>query len=205
MAISAASPSGLSGPLSAEHYVFRLLMQRATSKLDRTGVDTVLRSACFALSEAGKWTDDIRIEVNTKRPFKGSKQCVRMLHGVPSPRMWSARTTTFPQMIAKDAIYFFEPSESGRRELLLRAVPEFGSAEALADWLFSFSSTRFEKQLVASLVAHLDSPLFKRWASNSQSMAYRQIALLGAEIDRLAWFTGQRSMTLANAAPVWRP
>lgn len=33
----------------------------------------------------------------------------------------------------------------------------------------------------------------------------KQIALIGAKIDRLAWITGQRSMTLANAAPVWRP
>lgn len=33
----------------------------------------------------------------------------------------------------------------------------------------------------------------------------KQIGLIGANIDRLACMTGQPSMTLANAAPVWRP
>ncbi|ENG0049902.1 TPA: hypothetical protein ACRN02_005781 [Pseudomonas aeruginosa] len=205
MAISAAHLSGLPGPVSAETYVFRLLMDRAISKLDRTEVESVLRTASRALANAGKWTDDVRITVNTKRAFQAGRQCVRMLHGVPSPRMWVGQAKNFPEMAAKDAIYFFEPIEANRRDLLLGAIPEFSGAEALADWLFSFSSTRFEKQLVQALVGHLASPLFKRWASQSESLAYRQIALLGAEIDRLAWFTGQRSMTLANAAPVWRP
>lgn len=119
--------------------------------------------------------------------------------------MWSATTTTYPKMAAKDAIYFFAPVESTRRDILLQAIPVFGSSEELADWLYSFSSTRFEKHLVAALLAHLDAPHFKHWASLDPTMAYRQIALIGAELDRLAWLTGQRSMTLASAAPVWRP
>ncbi|MFU2936912.1 hypothetical protein ACM7NO_26510 [Pseudomonas aeruginosa] len=205
MAISASRISGLTGPVSAEDYVFRLLMDRAISKLDRTDVDYVLRNASRALSEAGRWTDDVRIEVNTKHPVKASMQCIRMLHGVPSPRMWSARTSTFPQMAAKDALYFFEPNELKRRELLLAAIPELDSDDALAEWLVSFSSTRFEKQLVQALVAHQQSPTHQRWIGSDPSMVYRRIALIGAEIDRLAWFTGQRSMTVANAAPVWRP
>ncbi|HCL3359649.1 TPA: hypothetical protein N2A48_005924, partial [Pseudomonas aeruginosa] len=79
MAISAAHLSGLPGPVSAEAYVFRLLMDRAISKLDRTEVEYVLRTASCALANAGKWTDDVRITVNTKRPFQAGRQCVRML------------------------------------------------------------------------------------------------------------------------------
>lgn len=205
MAISATSRSGLSGPVSAEQYVFRLLMDRAASKLEGNDVDRVKRAARFALADAGQWTDDIRIGVHTKRPFKASKHCIRMLHGVPSPRMWAPRTTSFPEMTAKDAIYFFANSEADRRDMLGDAIPNLGSAEDLTAWLKSFSSTRFEKQLVEGLVALRDTPANLRWAVISEPMVLRQIALIGAEIDRLAWFTGQRSMTLANAAPVWRP
>lgn len=205
MAISATSRSGLSGPVSAEQYVFRLLMHRAASKLEGDDVDRVKRAARFALADAGQWTDDIRIGVQTKRPFKASKHCIRMLHGVPSPRMWAPQTTSFPEMAAKDAIYFFANSEADRRDMLGDAIPNLGSAEDLTAWLKSFSSTRFEKQLVEGLVALRDTPANLRWAVISEPMVLRQIALIGAEIDRLAWFTGQRSMTMANAAPVWRP
>lgn len=192
MAVSATSLSGLTGPVSAEDYVFRLLMHRAESKLHFTDVAYLLDSAKDELAKAGRWTDDVRIQVSLKLPFR-AKYCVRMLHGIPSPRLWAAKAPSFPVTPAKYVIYFFAPEAAKRRELLENAIPQLASRDDLATWLRSFSSTHFEKQLVDALVAHSDDK------------ALRQFALIGAEIDRLAWFTSQRSMTLANAAPVWRP
>lgn len=192
MADAASRFPRLTGPLAAEDYVFRLLMHRAESKLHLTDVAYLLDSASEQLKQAGKWTDDVRIQVGLKRPFR-AKNCVRMLHGIPSPRLWAAKAPSFPVSPAKDVIYFFAPEVGKRRELLGGAIPHLTSADDLANWLRTFSSTRFEKQLVDALVGHADDNTLHKFA------------LIGAEIDRLAWFTGQRSMTLANSAPVWHP
>ena len=192
MLTSSTRLSRVSGPVSAEDYVFQLLMRRAESKLGVTDVAHLLGAAKDELAKSASWTDDVRIPVGLKRPFK-AKHCVRMLHGIPSPRLWATKAPSFPVAAAKDVIYFFAPEAAKRRELLDAAIPSLACKDDLATWLGTFSSTRFEKQLVDALVA------------NSDDKKLRWYALIGAEIDRLAWFTGQQSMTLANSVPVWRP
>lgn len=192
MTVSASRHSLLKGPLAAEDYMFRLLMGRAESKLRHTDVEFLLGEASKALSEAGGWTDDVRIQVGVKKPFK-AKACVRMLHGIPSPRLWATKAPSFPVSPAKDLIYFFAVDADKRQQLLSEAIPHLASPDEFATWLNTFSTTRFENQLISAIVEK----------SNSQPL--KKLALIGAEIDRLAWFTGQKSMTLANASPVWRP
>lgn len=196
---------GVSAPLSAERFVFRLLMDRALAKLTCPDAVPLLRNATDSLAEARKWTDDVRIDVHFKARCHTRDKCIRMLHGVPSPRLWSPRPSVFPQMAAKDAIYFFEPYDTRRRELYGAAIPHLASDQALEDWLTDFSSTRFERQLVDALLAHTKSPASQIWARLGDARVFHETAVIAAEIDRLAWFTGQKSMTLANAAPVWRP
>jgi len=63
MTVAASRFPRLTGPLAAEDYVFRLLMHRAESKLHLTDVAYLLDSASEQLKQAGKWTDDVRIQV----------------------------------------------------------------------------------------------------------------------------------------------
>lgn len=135
MAISAAHLSGLPGPVSAEAYVFRLLMDRAISKLDRTEVESVLRTASRALANAGKWTDDVRITVNTKRAFQAGRQCVRMLHGVPSPRMWVGQARTSHRWPRKTRSTFLSPS---KRTVEICCSAPFPNSRVLKRWLTGF-------------------------------------------------------------------
>ena len=193
------------GPLSVEKYLRHMLMIRAASKLHDNDVGRLLQSAKFALTDAGKWTDDVRVDVRLKSPFRG-KVCTRLLHGVPSPRYWPEPAKFFAAMAAKDIIYFFATDNRQRSELLDSAMPEMNTADDLVEWLTTFSTTRFEKQLVNALVEHIDAPIFLNCPQHfGPRYVLKQIALIGAEIDCLAWFTGQKSMVLANAAPVWKP
>ncbi|MBB4867205.1 hypothetical protein HNP46_006116 [Pseudomonas nitritireducens] len=192
MAVSAAKFPGLTQPVSAEDYVFRLLMNRAEQKLTPgVGSDYAMQQAVKELRKAGRWTDDVQIQIGLKKPLR-SKGYVRMLHGVPSPRLFPAKAPNWPMMVAKDAIYFFAHDLSRRQTLMLEAMPHLPSVDDLRHWLEHFSTTRFEKQLIEALVKEGDAK------------GYGKAAMEAAEIDRMAWFTGQKSMTLANAAPVWK-
>ncbi|WP_116827045.1 MULTISPECIES: hypothetical protein [Pseudomonas syringae group] len=190
--------------VSLESYVFDLLQKRAVSKLVHFNVKSELHTAARMMSAAGKWTDDLRVLVQTEKPCKTNRSYVRMVHGVPSPRMFAGRAIHHPEIPAKDLIYFF--AGRGLDSLLVDAMPDLSSRDDLATWLTSFSTTRFESQLVNALVALFDTPMYQRNAESvGAHLMLKQIALFGAKIDRLAWMTGQHSMTLANAAPVWRP
>ncbi|MGH8435686.1 MAG: hypothetical protein ACRERX_14690 [Pseudomonas sp.] len=202
--LSYASASGIAGPVSVEKYLMDLLMHRAASKLQDPDVDRLLSDAAFALSKAGKWTDDVMFQACMKKPVMG-KRHGRLLHGVPSPRFWPKPAAHYPALVAKDIIYFFADSQFKRARLLQDAMPVLHGEDDLTAWLKSFSSTRFEKQLVKALISYMDDPLFRRPNCPGTTYICSQVALVAAEIDRLAWFTGQKSMTLANAAPVWRP
>lgn len=169
-----------------------MLIARAASKLVKSQSDLV-ESARFALREAGNWKDEVRIDVFMQKPYSGTR-CARLLHGVPSPRYWATPFKAMVRMPAKDVLYFFAPA------LVNDCIPDLHSEEDLAQWLTDFSSTRFEDQLVQSLVEHAraESSRF-----SLPRLAYTVAAQTGASIDRHAWFTRQRSMTLANSTPVW--
>lgn len=171
-----------------------MLIERAASKLAKSQSDLVA-SARFALREAGSWKDEVQVDVHMNKPYRGTR-CARLLHGVPSPRYWATSFATMVRMPAKDVLYFFAPGQLGD------CIPDLHSEEDLAQWLTEFSSTRFEDQLIQALVEHA------RAESSRYSLprlAFTVAAQTGASIDRHAWFTRQRSMTLANSAPVWRP
>lgn len=179
-------------------------MRRAEDKLDASASQHLIADATRALREARNWKDDVTFLVHMKKRFSGSRT-VRLLHGVPSPRVRSFGYGPVAQMVAKDAIYFFVSSEHERAERLLSALPEMTDSYQLSEWLETFSSTRFEKQLIKALVEQMDDPIYRNAHELPPGFVCSRIALIAAEIDRLAWFTGQKSMTLANAAPVWRP
>lgn len=171
-----------------------MLIERAASKL-ASNPDQIVGSAQYELRKAGSWKDEVRIDVYMHKPCV-STRCARLLHGVPSPRFWASPVKNIVRMPAKDVLYFFAPNQ------LKDAVPDLVSEDDLAQWLSSFSSTRFEDQLIQALVenARADSGRYSH-----PGLAYGVAAHTGALIDKHAWFTNQRSMTLANSAPVWRP
>lgn len=202
--LSYTSGSGIAGPVSLEKYLMDMLMHRAASKLRDHDVDRLLSDAVYALSKAGKWTDDVMFQTCMKKPVMGNRYG-RLLHGIPSPRFWPKPAAHYPALVAKDIIYFFADSQLKRARLLQDAMPVMHGEDDLAAWLNSFSSTQFEQQLIKALIGYMDDPTFRRPNCPGTSYICLQVALVAAEIDRLAWFTGQKSMTLANAASVWRP
>lgn len=171
-----------------------MLIERAASKL-ASNTDQIVRLAQYELRKAGSWKDEVRLDVYMHKSYSGTR-CNRLLHGVPSPRFWASPVKNIVWMPAKDILYFFAPNQ------LKDSVPDLVSEDDLAQWLSNFSSTRFEDQLIQALVenARADASRYSH-----AGLAYGVAAHTGALIDRHAWFTSQRSMTLANSAPVWRP
>lgn len=171
----------------------KMLIERAASKVANSATGLV-REAQQALIDAHSWKDEVRIDVLMKRPYT-AKRCARLLHGVPSPRYWASLPRNMVQMVAKDVVYFFA------QDRLIEAVPALACEADLAHWIAHFSSTRFENQLIEALIEHagIESSIY-----SNPSLAFRGAGLIAAEIDRHAWFTGQRSMTLANSVSVWR-
>lgn len=177
-----------------------MLLERAASKVSGT-LEGLLISAQGALTKAGNWKDEVRIDVWLSKPYSGTR-CARLLHGVPSPRFWATPAKNNVLMPAKDVIYFFGGATRAVR--LKASLPDMNTEEELEQWLMSFSSTRFEDQLIHALIENAGD-LSTRAPHWSKELVHLEIARLASEIDRHAWFTKQRSMTLANAAPVWRP
>lgn len=171
-----------------------MLIKRAADKLV-SGTNELVASAQYELRKAGSWKDEVRLDVFMHKAYCGTR-CARLLHGVPSPRFWASPVKNIVSMPAKDVVYFFAPSQ------VIDLLPDLHSESELAHWLGSFSSTRFEDQLIQALIGHarVESSMYSH-----PSLAYRVAALAGAKIDEHAWFTSQKSMTLANSAPVWRP
>ncbi|WP_454834651.1 hypothetical protein [Pseudomonas lini] len=177
-----------------------MLIDRAASKFAGSPRGLVTE-AKEALTKAGSWKDEVRIDVWMNKPYAG-KRCARLLHGVPSPRYWASSVKNIVQMPAKDVVYFF--GANGLFELLSCSVPEFHTQDHLAQWLGNFSSIRFENQLICASIEHVVH-LEARSPHWSKRLVHLEIARITVEIDKHAWFTKQRSMTVANSAPVWRP
>lgn len=115
-----------------------------------------------------------------------------------APRFWASPVKNIVWMPAKDVLYFFDPNN------FTDAMPELYREDDLAHWLEGLSSIRFEDPLIQALIestAHLQS----RTPHWPKDLVRLEIARHAAKIDRHAWFTKQSSLTLANAAPVWRP
>lgn len=174
----------------------KMLIERAASKFSGSP-SSLVSAAKRELRTAGSWKDEVRLDVWMNKPFVGSR-CARLLHGVPSPRFWASPVKNIVRMPAKDVLYFFDPHN------LTEALPELYREDDLAHWLGGFSSIRFEDQLIEALIEHTVHVQARapHWPID---LVYRVIAGHAAQIDRHAWFTKQSSMTLANAAPVWRP
>ncbi len=173
----------------------KLLIERAASEFRSSPASLVSAAKC-ELRTVGTWKDEVRLDVWMNKPFIGSR-VARLRHGVPSPRFWASPVKNIVWMPAKDVLYFFDPSN------LTDAIPELYREDDLAHWLEGFSSTRFEDQLIKALIestAHVQA----RTPHWPRVLVHRVIARHAAEIDRYTWFTKQSSMTLANAAPVWR-
>lgn len=82
--------------LSLESYVLDLIQKRAAAKLVNFYVKSELHAAAGMMSAAGKWTDDLRVLVQTEKPYKTSRSYVRMIHGIPSPRMFRRTRSALP-------------------------------------------------------------------------------------------------------------
>lgn len=177
-----------------------MLLERAATKVSGT-VDGLLIAAQDSLTNAGSWKDEVRIDVWLSKPYSGTR-CARLLHGVPSPRFWATPAKNNVLRRAKDVIYFF--GGASRAERLKASLPVYeylGRTGAMVDELFVNSI----RGSIDSCLIENASDLSTRAQHWSKELVHPDIAPLVSEIDRHAWFTKQRSMTLANAAPVWRP
>ncbi len=187
---------------AADSYMLSRLTERALGKFQYSSRDALLRSAAWELKQAGHWRDDVRIDVSLKKGHRISR-CMRLLHGVPSPRYWYEGSLQW--MAAIDIIYFFAEKSNERRDLLRECLPDLSSFEALEAWLGSFSSRRFHRKLIESLMIDAELKAASYGHRLPKNLVFGQTAIDASEIDRFAWVCGYTSINLAKATPVWTP
>lgn len=195
--------SGFVHRSAVEGYVQSLLMKRALDKL-KTPTGVLKSMAVCELQDAGNWGDDVRVDVRLSVEHRTAR-CQRLLHGIPSPRYWYKQGMFW--MAAIDVIYFFAENSPQRHTLLQDALPKLETLQQLESWLTSFSSRRFHRDLVESLLTHAECKLSEpSYAKHLlPSVALEHTAIDAAEIDRYAWARGYGAINLAKAAPVWSP